>query len=226
MNFNYQMRFAKTGRARFIAHLDTLSVLVRAVRRTGYQLAFTEGMRPKPLLSLALPLGVGVEGEDEICDFSLRQRVPLSEFSRRLNQELPEGIRLKSFSPSYESKSASRVTGASYRVRLANPGEDWQEAAAAYSRENDLVVLRHRPKGDKEVNVKKYVKSVNIADDGSARFEMLVTSEGTARPEEVISLLEKFAGRKMEAVRVVRTGITLGEKRPPAPAGKRRRLRR
>ena len=79
MNFNYQLRFSKTGRARFISHLDTLSCLVRAVRRAGFELASTQGMRPKPILSLATPLGDGVAGQREIRDSSLRQRAHLTE---------------------------------------------------------------------------------------------------------------------------------------------------
>ncbi len=226
MNFNYRMQFSKTGRARFIAHLDTLSLLVRAIRRTGYQLAFTEGMRPKPILSLAMPLGVGVEGEDEICDFALRQRVPLDEFSRRLSRQLPEGIIFKSVAPCYErSKSASRVASVSYRVEFPG-GEDWEEAAARYNREKELVTLRKRPKGDKNVDVKRYVDKVGIGREGCLEFDMRVTSGGTARPEEVIRLLEEFAGRKSGRYRIVRTAVILDREKPPRPNGRPGRSRR
>ncbi|MCL4309492.1 MAG: TIGR03936 family radical SAM-associated protein [Actinomycetota bacterium] len=228
MNFNYQMRFAKTGRARFIAHLDTLSLLVRAVRRTGYELAFTGGMRPKPILSLAMPLGVGVEGEDEMCDFSLKQRVPLTEFAQKLQRQLPEGIRLTALAPSLDrSKSAARVISVSYRINVADAA-GWADAAARFSSEPSLVVLRRRPKGDKDVDVKKYVDKVTIGARG-VEFDMKVTAEGTARPEEVVELLERFAGRQMTQPRVVRTGIVLAEEkkpgRPPGPGRGRPRRR-
>ena len=214
MNFNYQMRFAKTGRARFIAHLDTLSLLVRAVRRTGYELAFTGGMRPKPILSLAMPLGVGVGGEDEICDFSLKQRVPLTEFAQKLQRQLPEGIRLTSLAPSLDrSKSAARVISVSYRIDVAD-AEEWADAAASFSSEPSLVILRRRPKGDKDVDVKKYVDRVRIG-AGGVEFGMKVTAEGTARPEEVVELLERFAGRQMTRPRIIRTAIVLAEEKNP-----------
>ena len=228
MNFSYQMRFSKTGRARFIAHLDTLSILVRAIRRTGFELAFTQGMRPKPILSLAMPLGVGVEGEDEICDFSLRQRVPLTEFAQKLSRELPEGIQLKSVGPCHDrSKSAARVDRAAYRIDLQGPAAAWEGAADRFNSERELVILRQRPKGDKEVDVKRYVDKVEIGRSGGAsgsiEFDMAVTSEGTARPEEVIELLEAFAGRQFEKTRVVRTAIVLKEEKPPPPPGPGRR---
>lgn len=225
-SFSYRLRFSKTGRARFIAHLDTLACLVRAVRRAGYDLAQTQGMRPKPLLSLAMPLGVGVEGEDEICDFELKQRVPLTEFAKKLSRELPEGIELKSVGPCLDrTKSAARVARVSYRVALAGPPVS-AGALKLFAGSPELKVIRHRPKGDKEVDVKKYVSRVEAsADGGSLTFDMAVTDEGTARPEEVISLLEGFSGAGIEVARVTRTAIELKEEKPPAPPARGRRGR-
>jgi radical SAM-linked protein len=219
LSFNYQIRFAKTGRARFIAHLDTLSILVRAVRRTGYDLAFTQGMRPKPVLSLAMPLGVGVEGEDEICDFALEQRVPLTEFAKALSAEMPEGMELKSIGPCHDrTKSAARVELVSYRVELTAAPAALPAAVTRFNEAAELVVLRRRPKGDKEVDVKKYVDTVSLEPDtGILVFDMRVTAEGTARPEEVIELLAGFAAEELAARRVVRTSIVLKDEAPPAP---------
>lgn len=214
MNFNYQMRFSKTGRSRFIAHLDTLSCLVRAVRRTGYELAFTEGMRPKPILSLAMPLGVGVEGDDEICDFSLKQRVPLTDLAKKLSQELPEGMELKSVGPSYDrSKAAARVGSVSYRMELSGPVEACEEAIQGYNALDSLVLTRKRPKGDKEVDIKKFVDRVEL--DGvrgcAIAFDMIVTPEGTGRPEEIVEALRACSGEEFNSTRVVRTAISLKE---------------
>lgn len=220
MKFSYRMRFSKTGRARFIAHLDTVSLLMRAVRRTGYEMAFTEGMRPKPILSLAMPLGVGVEGEDEICDFSLNQRVPLKELAQRISKELPEGIKLKSVGPVYErSKAAARVSSVTYRIELDHPQYDYQEAVSRYNARDSLVILRKRPKGDKQIDLKKYVPKVDLDKEGRGIvFDMRVTEEGTGRPEEVVRALAGIAGRELRAARVVRTGIGLKEEKATVPA--------
>ncbi|MCL4473718.1 MAG: TIGR03936 family radical SAM-associated protein [Actinobacteria bacterium] len=228
MNFNYQMRFSKTGRARFISHLDTLSCLVRAIRRTGFELAFSQGMRPKPVLSLAMPLGVGVEGEDEICDFSLRQRAPLTDLAKKLSRELPQGMELKSVGPSFDrSKAASRVESCGYRVELDDAaGEhpdaaaEYGEAAGKYNGASELVLLRKRPKGDKEVDIKKYVDRIDLLEDGrGVAFDMKVTSEGTARPDEIVRALGSFAGRELKASRIVRTSITVREEEQPRAPG-------
>lgn len=228
MKINYQMRFSKTGRARFIAHLDTLSCLVRAVRRTGFKLAFTEGMRPKPILSLAMPLGVGIEGEDEICDFSLQQRAPLSELAKKLSRELPEGLELISLGPSMDrTKSASRVESVSYRIEFAddNAGDQQNglvEAINRYNNEESLVITRTRPKGDKDVDLKKFVETVTLQDAVSGiAFTMSVTAEGTARPEEIVTAIREYSGEQLPVARIVRTGIKLKEEAlDPRPGGK------
>jgi len=220
MNFNYQMIFSKTGRARFIAHLDTLSCLMRAIRRAGFEFAYTQGMRPKPILSLAMPLGVGVEGESEIFDFSLQQRAPIAELAKKLSGELPEGINLISIGPSFDrTKSASRVESVSYRIELAEPLESYEEAADSYNQAAVMVLTRHRPKGDKEVDIKKYVDKVGLLESGGGIFfDMKVTPEGTGRPDEIIEALTRFAGGDLRATRVTRTKIRLQEEEQPRPS--------
>lgn len=219
MNFNYQMRFSKTGRARFISHLDTLSCLMRAIRRSGFELSFSQGMRPKPILSLAMPLGVGVEGEDEICDFSLQQRAPLTDLAKKISRELPQGMALKSVGPCFDrSKSASRVEFCGYRIELAEIAADFAPALAKYNSATELVLLRRRPKGDKEVEIKKYVDEVHLIEEGGGiAFDMKVTPEGTARPDEIIEALAGFAGKEIKPARIVRTEIRLKEEEQPKP---------
>lgn len=225
MNFNYQMRFSKTGRARFIAHLDTLSCLMRAIRRAGYEMAETQGMRPKPLLSLAMPLGVGVEGEDEICDFSLKQRAPLTELAKQLNSELPQGMELKSVGPTFDrTKAASRVSSVSYRIELAEEPAGLGEAIGRYNGLDEYVLTRRRPKGDKEVDLKKYIRTLELAEGPALSFDMAVTPEGTGRPEEIIEALGSLAGAQLSASRVIRTAIGIEEEaKPPTQPGRRGR---
>jgi radical SAM-linked protein len=223
MSFNYQMRFAKTGRARYIAHLDTLSCLVRALRRTGFDLGYTQGMRPKPILSLAMPLGVGVEGEDEICDFTLKQRAPIDDLARQLNQELPDGIELKSVGPTFgASKAASRVGTVSYRIEFAETPAELTGAIESFNQAAEFVVLRKRPKGDKEVDIRKYIERVEACGDSAVCFDMAVTNEGTARPDELVAALEHFTDSKFQIARIIRTAIVLKEEKPKQPPGRPR----
>jgi len=88
--------FAKTGSLALISHLDTLRLLERALRRTGLPVSFTGGFHPLPRLQLALPLPLGVEGEQEWLDLEFTAQLEPDQARRRLQAELPEGLRLLS----------------------------------------------------------------------------------------------------------------------------------
>ncbi len=91
----YVAHFSVTERGRFLGHLDRMEAFRRAVRRAGGRLALSEGMRPKALLTLVLPLGVGVQGLDELCEFDLAEKPPEG-FVERLAADLPGHMTLLS----------------------------------------------------------------------------------------------------------------------------------
>ena len=66
-----ELRFAVTGRARFLSHLECVDGLLAAFRRAGFQVALSNGMRPKPVISLAVARAVGVASLDELMTVEL-----------------------------------------------------------------------------------------------------------------------------------------------------------
>lgn len=87
--------FQKTGDAIYISHLDLMRLFQRAFKRAGLQLTHTQGYNPRPSVSIALPLSVGVESHCELLDFDLEgQSVSCEEIMERLNEALVEGVRV------------------------------------------------------------------------------------------------------------------------------------
>lgn len=88
--------FEKTGNAVWISHLDLMRVFQRAFKRAGLPLTHTQGYNPRPSVSIALPLSVGVESCCELLDFDLDGvNVPCDEICRRLNDALVDGVRVR-----------------------------------------------------------------------------------------------------------------------------------
>lgn len=88
----YQLAYAKTGDARFFGHLELVNILFRAIRRAGIPVQYTEGFHPKPKISFANPLPVGIESEWEPFALSLTEHMKPFTIREKLNTELPDGI--------------------------------------------------------------------------------------------------------------------------------------
>lgn len=87
--------FCKTGNAVWISHLDLMRVFQRAFKRAGLPLTHTQGYNPRPSVSIALPLSVGVSSDCELLDFDLDGvTVSCEEICRRLNESLVDGVRV------------------------------------------------------------------------------------------------------------------------------------
>ena len=85
--------FAKTGNAVWISHLDLMRVFQRAFKRAGLPLTHTQGFNPRPSVSIALPLSVGVESRCELLDFDLNgEQILCDEICERLNKVLIPGV--------------------------------------------------------------------------------------------------------------------------------------
>lgn len=87
--------FEKTGNAVWMSHLDLMRLFQRAFKRAGLPLTHTQGFNPRPSVSIAMPLSVGVESTCELLDFDLDgEAVACDEIHSRLNQTLVEGVRV------------------------------------------------------------------------------------------------------------------------------------
>lgn len=92
-----RLLFEKTGTAVWISHLDLMRLFQRAFKRAGLPLKHTQGYNPRPSVSIALPLSVGVESHCELLDFDLDGcDVPVEDICSRLNEKLVSGVRVLS----------------------------------------------------------------------------------------------------------------------------------
>ena len=91
-----RLLFEKTGKAVWISHLDLMRLFQRAFKRAGLPLTHTQGYNPRPSVSIALPLSVGVSSKCELLEYELEgeEKPSHKEIVSRLNEALTEGIRV------------------------------------------------------------------------------------------------------------------------------------
>ena len=63
-----RVKFGKEGALRFIGHLDVLRTFQKIFRRADIPMAYSQGFSPHPIMSFALPLGLGLSSEGEYLD--------------------------------------------------------------------------------------------------------------------------------------------------------------
>ena len=89
------IRYAKAGQARYMGHLDTVDILLRAVRSAGISLKMHGKYHPKPRISLSAALPVGIESACEMMEVEAEGAEPVdAALIGRINARLPGGMRV------------------------------------------------------------------------------------------------------------------------------------
>lgn len=92
MSYKIEFIFSKRSLMKYISHLDLMRLFTRAMRRAEFPLKMTEGFSPRVKLSFKRALKLGIESDNEEASVVLIEFVAPDEFSRRLQEQLPEGI--------------------------------------------------------------------------------------------------------------------------------------
>lgn len=148
--------FEKTGRAKYISHLDLNRCMLRVFRRSKLPVWYTEGFNPHPYYSFALALSLGFESSCEIMDFNITDdNMSLDEIRDRLNAVMPEGMRI--ISVAEQVKKITAITKAEYSFSLVS-----EDAAEVH---NAVIEILAEPEILIEKKTKKGVKTVDIKPD-------------------------------------------------------------
>ena len=125
-----RIKFAKYDTMKFISHLDVMRYFQKAVRRSGLDVAYSEGFNPHQIMSFAAPLGVGQTSESEYFDIELKTVPPLEELVDRLNATMTDGMRILSAEllpppvPQVKRETAMALVAASSYLVMRKDGYD------------------------------------------------------------------------------------------------------
>lgn len=116
-----RFKFTRGEELRFISHLDQQRLFQRAFRRAGLNIAHSNGFNPHPKLSFALAMSVGLMSDSEYGDVVLTRDIDLTEFTKRLNASLPEGLKVVEARriPQGKASLSASLTDSRYRIEVA-----------------------------------------------------------------------------------------------------------
>lgn len=160
--------FEKKGDAVWISHLDLMRVFQRAFKRAGMPLKHTQGFNPRPSVSIALPLSVGVQSRCELLDFDLDGvEVPCEEIMERLNQSLIPNVRVLTCYPGGRKIGDLRLLQCRVVMVYDRPlPADAAQTVDALFRQDSLEVEKKTKSGLQEQNIIPMIRTLEVTQTG------------------------------------------------------------
>jgi radical SAM-linked protein len=197
-----RIRFGRGEEIKFISHLDLMRLWQRALNRAGIALAYSEGFNPRPRLSLAAPLALGVTSEAELMDVFLSRWVSPHTFAASVGRQLPPGIAITgTYNIALTLPSLqSQVHYAEYVVRLeTEKGRAKIESSVQSLLAKESLPWEHqRDTGPHHYDLRALIEDLWLIgwEKGHCELGMRLNcdSSGSGRPEQVAAALgfEKY----------------------------------
>ena len=187
--------FEKTGNAVFISHLDLMRMFQRAFKRAGLNLKHTQGFSPRAMVSIALPLSVGVESRCEVLDYELvDQALSFEEIRDRLNATMPAGIRVLE---AYDSpRKPKDLTHLDIAIRLEYDNGVPQGAAEAiralFARE-EVIVTKRGKNGPVDQNIVPMIFDLEVNELSDQELELtarVCAQNPSLNPQLMVNAIE------------------------------------
>lgn len=183
-----QLRYTKTGRARFASHRDFSRAFERALRRAEIPMAYSSGFTPHPRISYAGAAPTGSASEAEYLEIGLADEMPISVVQQRLNQHFPSGFSVAAIRVAPETKIAAELVASSWLLQGENNNLVIDRLLAAES----LLVPRETKKGLREIEIRPAI--VNLWRNHEEELQLILChGEPTVRPDDVILALARVS---------------------------------
>ena len=208
-----RLLFEKKGRSVWISHLDLMRLFQRAFKRAGLPLTHTQGFNPRPSVSIALPLSVGVESKCELLDFELEScDVPTDEIRDRLNTGLVEGVRVLDV-----YKDGRKIRDLSYlRCELVleydnGIAEGCVDALQHLFAGETIIVPKKTKNGIQDQNIATMIKEIRFTKASDREVLCICTiccQNPTLNPAQIPLAVEKYCPEwKADHCRITRSEI-------------------
>jgi radical SAM-linked protein len=188
-----RVTFAKGEEVKYISHLDLMRLWERALRRANVPLAYSIGFNPRPKISIAFPLAVGVTGQEELLDVTLERPLDPRDFALAVGKQLPAGVTLLEVEEVYLTLPAlqTQVQAAQYLATVeANETVEEIEARLDALLGSERLPRQRR---NKEYDLRPLIEELWLESRDESQYtlgmRLLAGEGGTGRPDEVLDQL-------------------------------------
>lgn len=202
-----RIKFSKHGALKFVGHLDIMRYFQKVFRRSGIDIAYTEGFSPHPVMSFAAPLGVGLESDGEYMDVELNSMESTEDVKRRMNEQMAEGMEALSVTvlPEKSGSAMAAVAAAGYYISFRDsfePTQGWREAIKEFLSAERIPVKKQTKKSVLEIDLKPSIYDFRLSSYHQKNCLYLMvnaSSAGNIKPAMVMEALFQKLGMPFHA---------------------------
>ncbi len=164
-----RLLFEKIGNAVWISHLDLMRLFQRAFQRAGLPLTHTQGYNPRPSVSIALPLSVGIESRCELLDFTLDTvNVDVENLPQMLNEKLIPGVRvLAAYADGRKLKDLTHMAVSVTLTYDAGIPAGAEDAIRTLFAKESVIVPKKGKNGTIDQDIIPMIRRINVAGEGN-----------------------------------------------------------
>ena len=211
----YILKYTRDERVKYISHLDFIRMFHRTVRRSGVNFLFSEGFNPHPVMTVAMPLSVGVTSGGEYMKVGFTDEFSPAKIKEKINSSFPPGFEITEIHKLQGKEiDLTKIRFADYTVmaELAE-GASVCDGKELIDRES-VVVMKKSKSGEKPSDIRPHIKMLSLAsvDGNVATYKMRLScsNDYNLKPETVISAMENLCdGFKTEFLCIHRDGLIL-----------------
>jgi len=204
--YKVRLQLAKRDKARFVSHLEFMTVVNRALRRIKAPVRYSAGFHPHPRISFPDALPTGVESEAEIIDVELFRAPDVAALRTSLDAELPENFAvLNAVEISWNSPSpAAAIHTSTYLVprNQAFPPDLKERIAAALEAES-IIYTRMKKEKPVEVDLRPDIANLHLDHDA---LEMTLYK---GSPVVITAYLLKAEHNQVRSMGICKTRVTM-----------------
>ena len=195
----HRLLFEKTGNAVYISHLDLMRLFQRAFKRGGLNLKHTQGFSPRAMVSIALPLSVGVESRCEILDYELvNQDVTFEEVRDRINASLPAGVKvLDAYDSPRKPKDLTHLdVGIGLEYDNGVP-EGTVDAIRELFRRDSVIVTKRGKNGPVDQDIIPMIFNLEVNEISGCELELtarVCAQNPSLNPQQMVTAIEAHVG--------------------------------
>lgn len=161
--------------------------LQRSFCRAKLPVKYSEGFNPHICMSILSPLSTGYRSQYELCDLDLTCDEMPENVIDRLNNALPNGIRVTKAYSANEGKRVADISNSKFEIFME--GGKAEDLSTVFTK--PVIFEKKSKRGSKEVNALDYIKSIDFCDveNGCLCSCILSAGEDPLNPSYIVSIL-------------------------------------